>query len=324
VENTVVVAHLFAMLIIPLVVAQLVLPGWPSVIAALPGIAAGAMGFGFGWGLGAVTFAFGIATLGLGLGFGIIMGLNTAVGSMIPMIRRWEEIDPIVKVIVLIGILVCIVGVAVCARAGALRERAREAESEADVANEAVTSGAPAGAMPPLKRFMIGLGWCVLSGVLSAFANLGFDYAEPIGNRLAELGADPRLATLSRWLSLYWGGYLAVLLTQGTPLLTKGTWKHFFGPGARRDFGLAVMMGALHFLAQIPYGMGTWYLGTLGTTIGWVINIASSLIVANLLGFLTGEWRKAPRVAIHTLYAGLAILVIAGIILAYGNSLQQG
>jgi hypothetical protein len=67
--------------------------------------------------------------------------------------------------------------------------------------------------------------------------------------------------------------------------------------------------------------LGTFYLGRLGTTVGWVVNIAFSLVVANLLGFITGEWRSASVVAKKTLGLGLAIVTMAVLILAYANSL---
>ncbi|MBI2844683.1 MAG: hypothetical protein HYX78_14915 [Armatimonadetes bacterium] len=52
--------------------------------------------------------------------------------------------------------------------------------------------------------------------------------------------------------------------------------------------------------------------------------MATSIIVANLIGFLTGEWRKAPRSAVGTLCAGLGVLIAAIIILAIGNSRVSG
>jgi L-rhamnose-H+ transport protein len=104
-------------------------------------------------------------------------------------------------------------------------------------------------------------------------------------------------------------------------MIRKRTWKNYFVSGAGSDFGRAVMLGCLHFLAQIPYGMGAYFLGSLGTTVGWAINIASSLLVANAFGFLTGEWKGASKSSIKTLYLALATLGVAMIILGYGNSL---
>ena len=65
-------------------------------------------------GMGGVSFAVGITRIGLSLGHATIMGINIAVGSTIPMIRRWEEVPADAKAVIILGILVCIMGVAVC------------------------------------------------------------------------------------------------------------------------------------------------------------------------------------------------------------------
>jgi hypothetical protein len=104
-------------------------------------------------------------------------------------------------------------------------------------------------------------------------------------------------------------------------MIRQRTWKNYLAPGTASDFGFAIILGCLNFLAQIPYGIGAYYLGRLGTTVGWVVNIASSLLVANAFGFLTGEWKVAPKSSIKMLYGGLAVLVLSMIILASGNSL---
>src|SRR5437016_9283590 len=98
-------------------------------------------------------------------------------------------------------------------------------------------------------------------------------------------------------------------------------------PGAGRDFGFAVGMGVLHFVIVTAYGMATVYLGgRLGTSVGYAAFVASSIIVANALGFLTGECRRAPSSAVKTLYAALAILIAAIIVLSAGTSVfhQEG
>jgi L-rhamnose-H+ transport protein len=123
---------------------------------------------------------------------------------------------------------------------------------------------------------------------------------------------------------VYWGGFAATLLWFGGAQIKKGTWRLSFGAGAAHDWGLALVMGTLWFLAMIPYGMGAYYLGRLGTSVGWAISIAASLIVANIFGFMTGEWKNAPRDAIRVLFAGLAILIAAMAVLGLGNSMIAG
>jgi L-rhamnose-H+ transport protein len=317
-ENTWLLAFFFALICIPLTVVSIFLPVWRhALVAAGPATVLAAVGFGFLWGWGAVTFAIGITSVGMSLGYATIMGLAIAIGALIPMIRRWGQIPADARFFVLLGIATCLAGVAICGRAGVLRERAATARDETKKV------GASLG-KTPLKIFLIGLAWCVLSGFLSACANLGFEFADRVAQEAQQLGAGPLAASIGRWITVYWGGFFAILIGSGSTMLKNGTWRNYFKAGTGRDFGLALVAGSLHFLAQIPYGMATYYLGRLGTSVGWVFNIACSLLVANAIGFITREWQGAPKASTRTLFVGLAVLVIAMGILAHGNNLVTG
>jgi L-rhamnose-H+ transport protein len=314
-ENTWFLGFFFATIIIPLATVSIFLPLWfKAVVAAGTGTLLLAMMFGFLWGWGVVTFGIGITSIGLSLGYAIIMGVNTVVGATIPMIRRWGTIPGPAKLVILLGLLVCVIGTAVCGKAGVMREKGMGSNPGFDVVSSSKTSA--------VRLFVVGLLWCVLSGILSACVNLGFDFANRVSQEAIHLGAGPLSATLGPWITVWWGGFVATLLGLGLPMIKKGTLKNYLAPGTGRDFGLAILVGAGNFLAQILYGMGAHYLGRLGTTVGWVINIASSLLVANAFGFLIGEWKIAPKSSVRTLYLGLGILVISMIVLAYGNNLS--
>ncbi len=106
-----------------------------------------------------------------------------------------------------------------------------------------------------------------------------------------------------------------------------GAWRNYLAPGSKRDFMIASTMGLVHFMAQIPYGIGAYYLdragrADLGTTVGWGANIGMALIVAAGIGFAAGEWRGVAKGTVRTLQAAIAILILAIITLAYANSLQ--
>jgi L-rhamnose-H+ transport protein len=57
-------------------------------------------------------------------------------------------------------------------------------------------------------------------------------------------------------------------------------------------------------------------LGSLGTAIGWPLSLATGLLLANAIGIALGEWRQAPRRAKSWMYSGIAILLIAIVILS--------
>ncbi len=325
-ENMWLVGHAFAMLILPLAVAKFLVPDWPAAVRAVgPGTIAIIMAFGFMWGIGCVTFAIGIDAIGLSLGYAIIMGIITAVGALIPMARRWSGIPTDASIVILIGIAVCIAGVAVCGKAGIIREKAVDQEGPGSSAS---ASAAPTGSSLLKKTaagaFAIGLAWCVLSGVTSAGNNLGFDFADRVATEAVKLGTAPVYASLARFIAVYWGGYLAVLIFCGARMLKTGSWRNYAGAGAGRDGALSFAMGAFHFTSQIAYGAGAYYVGRMGTTVGFAVMISASIIIANLFGFVTGEWKTAVRSSIRTLYLGLAVLIVAVLILAYGNSLVSG
>jgi L-rhamnose-H+ transport protein len=303
-ENIYIPSTIVMMLVLPLTMAAFVVPQWTAALHATSSstLWAGAA-YGFGWGVGAILFGYGVTLAGMSVGFAIIMGINTAVGSILPFIvnSRAQMFTPGGRVI-LAGIAGCVLGVAICGRAGALRERSAGAE------------GRP-------RRFGIALLVCAASGILSSCANLGFTFTSRVGDEALRLGASPVFATLASWMPVFWGATVALLLWFGGLQIRRGTWRKNFGPHAAHDWMMGVLMGAIWFVATIPYGMGAYYLGRLGTSVGWAVNIAFSLVVANIFGFLTREWTGAPKNSLRALYSGLAVLIAAIVLLAVGSSM---
>ena len=318
-ENMWIVGHGFAMIILPLSAAHFLVPDWPAAVRAVGGTTiAIIMGYGFMWGIGCVTFAIGIDTIGLSLGYAIIMGIITAIGALIPMARHWSGIPTNASIVILLGIAVCIAGVAVCGKAGMIREKAVDTSAPSASKTSSLVKKSAAGV------FAIGLAWCILSGVTSAGNNLGFDFADRVATEAVKLGTSPVYASVARFIAVYWGGYLAVLIFCGGRMIKTGSWRNYAGPGAGRDAALSFGMGVFHFTSQVAYGAGAYYVGRLGTTVGFAVMISASIIIANLFGFVTGEWKTAARNSIRVLYLGLAVLIIAVLILAYGNGLVRG
>jgi L-rhamnose-H+ transport protein len=322
-ENLYVLAASVTMIGLPLLLAPFLLPHWPQAIAgAGSAVVWRGLAYGFAWGLGATSFGYGVSMVGLSLGYAIIMGINTAVGSILPFLAQAHgSLAGSAGTFVLTGIAGCVLGVIVCSVAGQIRDKnVDRRNSSADSTGTAVIA---AGGNPGWRRFGIGILLCVVSGVMSACANLGFSFTSEVGAAAVRLGASPAVAGLGSWMLVYWGGFTATFLWFGGQQLRKGTWRRNFGEGSLHDLLLAVLMGLLWFLAMIPYGIGAYYLGRLGTSAGWGISIAASLIVANILGFVTGEWKSAPTAAKTCLIAGLTVLIASMVCLAKANSLAQ-
>jgi L-rhamnose-H+ transport protein len=324
VENTSLISLFFATIVVPLIAAKILLPGWTDAIREV-GWQQNLLvfAFGFGWGLGAITYAYGFNILGMALAAAIIKGITIAIGSGWPLVRRWEIVDPAAKTATLIGLGILLVGTALAGVAGVWRESelSRKRSLDPDRPEEHFSTIPK----PRSGLFLIGLTMVLISGVLSACANLGYDYARPLE---VAMGGDLHWkATLIRWMPMYWGGITALVIFMGGGMIRNGAWRNYFAPGTLRDFLIASGMGIVHFMAQIPYGIGAYYLdkagrADLGTTVGWGANIGMALIVAASIGFATGEWAGVSRRAVRSLQAGIAVLIFAICILAYANSLQ--
>ena len=305
-ENIYIPSTVVMMLICPFVMAALVLPGWTEAVQAAGAAAVlKAAAYGFGWGVGSIMFGYGVTMAGMSVGFATIMGINTAVGSLLPfLVKSPADLLTSGGLVILTGIAGCVAGVVICGRGGFVRER---------------VTGGGANAVGFGRALLV----CVASGVLSACANLGFAFTSQIGEEAQRLGASPAFSTLASWLPVFWGASVSLLLWFAGLQIKRGTWRKNFGPHAAYDWLMGVWMGVIWFAATIPYGMGAYYLGRLGTSVGWAVYMAFTLLVANIFGFMTGEWRGAPTRSRRTLFAGLSVLVVAIVLLAIGNSMTR-
>lgn len=276
------------MILFPWLLVALLIPEFGAVYAgAGGGVVARTALFGAGWGIGSVLFGLGIARVGMALGFAIIISLTAALGSVVPMaVQNPEQMLSKSGVLLLAGLAVVIVGVLLCARAGALKEGPAQT-----------------------RDFLRGLAICVASGIASPMMSFAFAFGQPIADEAARRGADPTAATI---------GMFAVATTAGF-LINAGYCIHLFkrnrswksqAPAGTNTL-LAVVMGFLWSFGFFLYGLGYTRLGKLGPSLGWVLLMTVMVLVANFWGLATGEWRGAPRRARGYLGAGLAVMVVA-------------
>jgi len=187
-ENIYIPSTLMMMLVLPFIMAWIVLPNWPQAVrsAGASTVWAG-VAYGLGWGIGSILFGYGVILAGMSVAFAIIMGINTAVGSILPfVVKSPSELLTPGGAVILAGIAGCVIGVGICGKAGAIRER-------------------QTGGVGQTHRFGIALLVCAASGVLSACANLGFAFTSRVGEEALKLGASPVFSTLASWMPVFWG-----------------------------------------------------------------------------------------------------------------------
>jgi L-rhamnose-H+ transport protein len=262
-------------------------------------------GFGLAWGVGATTFGLGVKRLGMALGYTIIIGLAATAGALIPMVvLAPEKLGQPQGFLVLASFVLVLIGLALGAWGGKLREP--EQKSPASDAG---------------SSFAAGLAICIASGLLSSCANLGFAFGGEFVRRAMELGAKESLAGNSIWAPLTLplficnAAYCIWLMRRnrtGGLLLLKGT--HYY-------WALGALMGLMWIGGFFLYAPGTRSLGSLGTSVGWAVMMSTMVITANVLGFISGEWKSATRKAYRLALAGVAFLILAICVVGYANQL---
>ena len=137
---------------------------------------------------------------------------------------------------------------------------------------------------------------------------------------LVETGSIP--ATFGVFAVGLLGGAL-VNIGYAVYLLTKNnSWGVFSQSG--KEFALAVIMGVNFSVAVALMGKGMLLLGALGASVGWGIQQAMQMTGGQLLGFISGEWRGVLGKPRTQMYLAIGILIVAAVIMAYGNRLSKG
>ncbi|MDW7692167.1 L-rhamnose/proton symporter RhaT [Flammeovirgaceae bacterium SG7u.111] len=294
-----------AMVLVPTVWAMMVVPDLFSVIADAPSQAIWlGMLFGFLWGIGGIMFGKSIPFIGISLTYGIVMGVCSAVGSLIPFF----QIDNVTSLpafpYVMFGVFVMIVGVAITAYAGIKKDKLTQQDKGTSSSN--------------LKT---GLIIAIVSGVLSALLNVGFVNAQPVGQAAEAAGVISRNSSLAIWVVVLWGAYImnagyAIFL-----LFKNNTWSSFSVPNSSKAYAWSIGAGLLWFGALGVYGQGATLMGDMGPVIGWPILLGVSLVVSNVWAYLNKEWKGASG-PFAWLLAGLFMLIVATIILGYSNGVS--
>lgn len=311
-ENTWGAFFFLTLVVLPAVVVAVMVNGVLATWQEVDGVyIAATCGFGFLWGWGIVGFGLAVTAVGLSLGFSIIISLSALLGSMVPLVTQHpDDVFTLGGLVITLGVLICVAGIAACGRAGILRERTTTAQD----------SQLPRQSGTLLK----GLAVCVLAGVCSSGSNIAFSYGQIIKDvSQSQYGNPPWVATLAVWMLVFLGAFAACGSYAIVLLFKNGTWHRFVDRGAGRDLTLAAAMAVLHFATLFSYGVGAHYLGELGTSVGYAAAMSCSLLVANAMGFMTHEWKGVSRQTRNWLYGGLALLLLGIITLTIGNSLHQ-
>jgi L-rhamnose-H+ transport protein len=174
-------------------------------------------GFGVCWGIGATLTGVGLTLLGIGLGMAIILGLSASLGSLIPLvILKPENLHTRQGHVLLFGTTVMLAGIALCARAGMLRDAIRSHEMIRASRNQ----------------FLTGFIVCCSSGLLSSTLNFSYAFGSPAIRHALDLGSPAIWSAGIVTALAVSGGFLANFLYCAYLLLRNRSTNRFIAAGA--------------------------------------------------------------------------------------------
>jgi L-rhamnose-H+ transport protein len=341
-----------AWIIAPPLLAWFLVPHLSSVMheayASHPSDLRYALLFGILWGVGGITFGLAIRYLGIALGYAIALGLCAFFGTLVPPVFTGQIMSLIHQKsgeIILLGVFVCLVGVAVNGAAGYSKEQEITPEEKAEAGERDYNFGK-------------GVAIAVLAGFMSSFFAFGLAAGKPLGDmaktQLIASGRSDLWQNLPVLIIVLWGGFITNFIWSAILILQNGSIRQFAGePGINPmraaatsgdtlvDFDpldpstydrlapatlffnyiFAAMAGVIWYFQFFFYSMGQTKMGKYDFS-SWTLHMASIIIFATLWGIFLKEW-KGTSVRTKALVAcGLFLLISSTVIVGYGNYLK--
>ena len=237
-ENTWLVWTFFALLMLPAVatfftVPELAVVYRTSSTARLLSV----MAFGIGWGVSQVFFGIAAEAIGIALTFSLVLGTSAAVGALVPLLRlNPDKLHTPAGHSLLLGIATVLLGVAICAVAGRMREGVRPTPDSKQRDNATA-----------------GLVLAILCGCGAAFMNFGLAFGAPLSDMAIRYGANRANAGNVVWLPLLVAGAIPNLL-YCLYLLNRNSSGCNFRRSGLSHWILAFAMGVLWFGSVLLYG----------------------------------------------------------------------
>jgi L-rhamnose-H+ transport protein len=306
--------------------------------------------FGAMWGFGGLTFGLTMRYLGMSLGMGVALGYCAAFGTLLPPIfKLFIPTIPVAETIVeiyattpgkitLLGVFICLAGIAVAAYAGLTKEREMpEAEKK-----------------KAIQEFSFGKGILVatFSGVMSACFSFALTAGAPIGEASAAAGTETLWTGLPKLVVVLLGGfttnfiwctllnlknrtgyqYLASQVRPEHAGLRAAGGEHGGGAGETPtandlkvprfgNYFFSALAGTTWYFQFFFYTMGETQMGKFGFA-SWTLHMASIIIFSTMWGWIFHEWKGSSKKAHGLIAGGIVMLILSTVVIGYGTFLK--
>lgn len=316
-ESFWILGGLFSWLIVPPIAAYLTIPGFAEIISqASVQVLYFTFLMGLLWGIGGLTYGLGVRYLGMSLGNSVILGFCAAFGAILPSVYySLNPTDGKVSLIqmlycpggrlVLIGVLVCLIGITISGKAGMMKEKELSEEEQKKSIAE--------------FNLIKGLIIAVLSGILSSFFNYGIEVGKPLADAAVRAGYNPLFRNNVSYVVILWGGLTTNLIWTTVLSVRNKSYKDFTNGSTPifKNLLFSAMAGSIWFMQFFFYGMGESKLGNGASS--WILHMSTIILTANMWGIYRKEWKAATVKTKITITTGIAVMLISVMLVGIGN-----
>jgi len=264
--------------------------------------------FGMLWGIGGLTFGLSIRYLGVALGQSIALGLCAAFGTLLPPIIAGKNLFSTPGgILTVIGVSICVVGIVIIGYAGALKSKGMSAEER----------------QAAIKEFALkkGILIAILSGIMSACFNFGYQAGAPIEECALTHGVNPLFQKNPSLIFILLGGFITNLIYCVFLNIKNKTYTDYLRVSQKifwNNVLFCSLAGILWFFQFLFFGMGVSKLPASMAIFGWSILMALNIAISNIWGILLKEWKGSSNKTLLVLWIGIVILILSTFVVNLG------
>lgn len=309
------VQSLFAWLIMPAIIGWITVPDFFGILRDAPrDVIWGAFILGGVYGFGGMSFGLGIKHIGYSLTYTIAIGISAVLGTVVPLLVYGGLLEYFMApggLIILSGMLLAILGVALCGYAGFRKEKSLQGEDTKKVN----------------FNMAIGLPLVIIAGVLSAVFNISLEHGQPIADMAAERGAGHFEGNAKIIVSTA-GCFVVNFIWFMVLGIKNKTLKEFTSKSGIKksdqfkNFFLSALSGSMWFGQFFFYGLGHVRMGNF-QFVSWVIHMSMLIFFSFLVGLIMKEWKGVSKSTFAILAMALFVLIISFVVMTYGSTMAS-
>lgn len=313
-----IVGGVFSWLIVPFFAAVFTVPHFINIIQHTDTSTVGwTYLMGVLWGLGGLTFGLAMRYLGMSLGMSVALGFTSSFGALVPPIYRdlftndtAHTFSAMVATgggkMVLLGVMVCLLGIYICGKAGVLKEKELSEEQKKE----------------SIKEFSLKKGLLVatFSGIMSACFNFGIEAGKPMAAVAIEKGSNPLFQNNVIFVVILLGGLTTNFIWCMVLNFRNKSFADYTNKKAplALNYFFSMLAGTTWFLQFFFYGMGESKLGNGAGS--WILHIAFVIVVSNLWGIKLNEWKGVSKKTFQTILLGILTIILSVFLVGYGSA----